>query len=141
MILVQRDLDILLRGVDDGRKTFANTMKYISVTTSANFGNMISMAFASLFLPFLPLLASQILLNNFLSDVPSLAIATDNVDPDQTVSPRHWDIGFVRRFMFAFGLVSSVFDFVTFGFLILIVQASAGVFQTAWFVELSLNSR
>ena len=93
------------------------------------------MAFASLFLPFLPLLASQILLNNFLSDVPSLAIATDNVDPDQTVSPRHWDIGFVRRFMFAFGLVSSVFDFVTFGFLILIVQASAGVFQTAWFVE------
>ena len=88
IILLKHDLGVLVRGVDDGRKTFANTMKYISITTSANFGNMISMAFASLFLPFLPLLAAQILLNNFLSDVPSLAIASDNVDPDQPRSPR-----------------------------------------------------
>lgn len=135
MILLQRDLGVLLRGVEDGRRTFANTMKYISITTSANFGNMISMAFASLMLPFLPLLAPQILLNNFLSDMPSLAIATDNVDPDQVDRPRHWDIGFVRRFMMTFGLVSSAFDFVTFAFLIVVAGATAQVFQTAWFVE------
>ncbi len=135
MILLKRDLAVVLRGVDDGRTTFANTMKYIAITTSANFGNMVSMAFASLFLPFLPLLAPQILLNNFLSDVPSLAIATDNVDAAQTRTPRHWDIGYVRRFMVAFGLVSSVFDFVTFGFLLFIAGAGAQIFQTAWFVE------
>jgi len=135
MILLERDLGVLLRGVDDGRKTFANTMKYISITTSANFGNMISMAFASLALPFLPLLAPQILLNNFLSDVPSLAIATDNVDPDQVHTPRRWDIAFVRRFMVTFGLVSSVFDFVTFAFLLLVAGATEQVFQTGWFVE------
>jgi Mg2+-importing ATPase len=135
MILLQRDLGVVLRGVDDGRATFANTMKYIAITTSANFGNMISMAFASLFLPFLPLLAPQILLNNLLSDVPSLAIATDNVDAEQTRGPRHWDIGYVRRFMVAFGLVSSVFDFVTFGFLILVAGATVQIFQTGWFVE------
>lgn len=135
MILLERDLGVLLRGVDDGRKTFANTMKYISITTSANFGNMISMAFASLALPFLPLLAPQILLNNFLSDVPSLAIATDNVDTDQVRTPRRWDIAFVRRFMVTFGLVSSLFDALTFGFLLLVAGATAQVFQTGWFVE------
>jgi Mg2+-importing ATPase len=135
MILLQRDLGVLLRGIDDGRKTFANTMKYISITTSANFGNMISMAFASLALPFLPLLAPQILLNNFLSDVPSLAIATDNVDPDQVHTPRRWDIAFVRRFMVTFGLVSSLFDFITFAFLLLVARATEQVFQTGWFVE------
>ncbi|WP_160011179.1 magnesium-translocating P-type ATPase [Rhizobium sp. 18055] len=135
MILLQRDLGVLLTGIDDSRKTFANTMKYISITTSASFGNMISMAFASLFLPFLPLLAKQILLNNFLSDLPSLAIASDNVDIDQTKSPRHWDIGYIRRFMLSFGLVSTLFDFITFGFLLGVVQASAETFQTAWFVE------
>lgn len=135
MILLQRDLGVLLRGIDDGRRTFANTMKYIAITTSANFGNMVSMAFASLALPFLPLLAPQILLNNFLSDLPSLAIATDNVDADQVRTPRRWDIGYVRRFMVAFGLVSSAFDFVTFAFLILLAGATAQVFQTAWFVE------
>jgi len=135
MILLERDLGVLLRGVDDGRRTFANTMKYISITTSANFGNMVSMAFASLALPFLPLLAPQILLNNFLSDVPSLAIATDNVDADQVRTPRRWDIAFVRRFMVTFGLVSSVFDFITFAFLLLVAGAAAEVFQTGWFVE------
>ena len=124
MILLERDLGVLLRGVDDGRRTFANTMKYISITTSANFGNMVSMAFASLALPFLPLLAPQILLNNFLSDVPSLAIATDNVDADQVRTPQRWDIAFVRRFMVTFGLVSSVFDFITFAFLLLAAGAA-----------------
>ncbi|WP_044549325.1 magnesium-translocating P-type ATPase [Mesorhizobium japonicum] len=135
IILLKQDLGVLVRGVDDGRKTFANTMKYISITTSANFGNMISMAVASLFLPFLPLLAKQILLNNFLSDVPSLAIASDNVDPDQLRRPRHWDIRFVRRFMISFGLVSSLFDFATFAFLLFFARATEAAFQTAWFVE------
>ncbi|ANT53853.1 magnesium-translocating P-type ATPase [Mesorhizobium amorphae CCNWGS0123] len=135
IILLKQDLGVLVRGVDDGRKTFANTMKYISITTSANFGNMISMAVASLFLPFLPLLAAQILLNNFLSDIPSLAIASDNVDPGQLRRPRRWDIGFVRRFMIGFGLVSSLFDFATFAFLLLFAHATAATFQTAWFVE------
>ncbi len=135
IILLKRDLDVLVRGVDDGRKTFANTMKYISITTSANFGNMISMAAASLYLPFLPLLAKQILLNNFLSDIPSLAIASDNVDPDQLQQPRHWDIKFIRRFMISFGLVSSLFDFVTFAFLLLVVHAQPPAFQTGWFIE------
>ncbi|WP_245437818.1 MULTISPECIES: magnesium-translocating P-type ATPase [unclassified Mesorhizobium] len=135
IILLKQDLGVLVRGVDDGRKTFANTMKYISITTSANFGNMISMAVASLFLPFLPLLAKQILLNNFLSDVPSLAIASDNVDPDQLHRPRHWDIRFVRRFMISFGLVSSLFDFATFAFLLFFAHATEAAFQTAWFVE------
>ncbi|WP_246681059.1 magnesium-translocating P-type ATPase [Mesorhizobium sp. B2-3-15] len=135
IILLKQDLGVLVRGLDDGRKTFANTMKYISITTSANFGNMISMAVASLFLPFLPLLAKQILLNNFLSDVPSLAIASDNVDPDQLRRPRHWDIRFVRRFMISFGLVSSLFDFATFAFLLFFAHATEAAFQTAWFVE------
>ncbi|CDX21334.1 magnesium transporter [Mesorhizobium sp. ORS 3324] len=135
IILLKRDLSVLVRGVDDGRKTFANTMKYISITTSANFGNMISMAAASLYLPFLPLLAKQILLNNFLSDIPALAIASDNVDADQLRRPRHWDIRSVRRFMVSFGLVSSLFDFATFAFLVLAVHAAPAVFQTAWFVE------
>jgi Mg2+-importing ATPase len=135
MILMRRDLGVLLRGVDDGRRTFANTMKYIAITTSANFGNMISMAVASLALPFLPLLAPQILLNNLLSDVPSLAIATDNVDADQVEAPRHWNIGYVRRFMVVFGLVSSVFDFMTFAFLLLLGGATAATFQTGWFTE------
>jgi Mg2+-importing ATPase len=135
IVLLKRDLGVLLRGVDDGRRTFVNTMKYISTTTSANFGNMISMAFASLGLPFLPLLAPQILLNNFLSDIPALAIAADNVDMEETVTPRRWDIAFVRRFMVAFGLVSSAFDFLTFGFLLLVTHAAAPLFQTAWFVE------
>jgi Mg2+-importing ATPase len=135
MILLKRDLGVLLRGIDDGRRTFANTMKYVSITTSANFGNMISMACASLFLPFLPLLAKQILLNNLLSSMPSLAIAGDNVDPEQIETPRRWDIGSVRRFMVSFGLVSSAFDFLTFGFLLLVMHATPETFRTAWFVE------
>jgi len=135
IVLLKQDLGVLLRGIDDGRRTFTNTMKYISITTSANFGNMISMAFASLYLPFLPLLAKQILLNNFLSDLPSMAIATDNVEPEDIARPKHWDLTYIRRFMLAFGLVSSFFDFMTFGFLLYVVKAGAETFQTAWFIE------
>ncbi|MBX5085746.1 magnesium-translocating P-type ATPase [Rhizobium lentis] len=135
MVLLRRDLGVLVQGVDDGRTTFANTMKYISITTSANFGNMISMALASVALPFLPLLAQQVLLNNFLSDIPSFAIATDNVDEEDRRRPRHWEIGSVRRFMVTFGLVSSLFDLLTFGFLIFLVGTGERHFQTAWFLE------
>lgn len=135
IVLLKRDLNVLLRGIDDGRKSFANTMKYISITTSANFGNMISMALASMFLPFLPLLAKQILLNNLLSDLPALAIADDNVDRADTRIPRRWNISYVRRFMVSFGLVSSLFDFVTFAALVLVAKAAPATFQTAWFVE------
>ena len=134
-VLLKQDLDVLRQGIEEGRRTFANTLKYVFTTTSANFGNMFSMAGASLFLPFLPLLAKQILLNNFLSDFPSLTIATDNVDPELVEKPRRWDIKFIRDIMVIFGLISSVFDFLTFGTLIFIVQAAPAEFRTGWFVE------
>jgi Mg2+-importing ATPase len=134
-VLLKQDLDVLRQGIEEGRRTFANTLKYVFTTTSANFGNMFSMAGASLFLPFLPLLAKQILLNNFLSDFPSLTIATDNVDPELVEKPRRWDIKFIRDIMIIFGLISSVFDFLTFGVLIFIVKAAPAEFRTGWFVE------
>jgi Mg2+-importing ATPase len=115
--------------------TFANTLKYILTTISANFGNMFSMAGASLFLPFLPLLASQILLNNFLSDIPGTTIATDNVDPEWVAKPRRWNTVFIRDYMILFGLVSSIFDFMTFGVLLYIFRASPKEFRTGWFIE------
>ncbi len=103
---------MLAQGIDEGRQTFANTLKYVFITTSANFGNMLSMAGASLFLPFLPLLPKQILLNNFLSDVPSMTIADRHRGPRAgRATPRRWDIRFIRNFMIVFGLVSSVFDY------------------------------
>ncbi len=134
-VLLKQDLDVLRQGIEEGRRTFANTMKYVFTTTSANFGNMFSMAGASLFLPFLPLLAKQILLNNFLSDFPSLTIATDNVDPELVEKPRRWDVKFIRDIMVIFGLISSVFDFLTFGALIFIIKAAPAEFRTGWFVE------
>lgn len=134
-VLLKQDLDVLRQGIEEGRRTFANTLKYVFTTTSANFGNMFSMAGASLFLPFLPLLAKQILLNNFLSDFPSLTIAADNVDPELVANPRRWDIKFIRDMMVIFGLISSLFDFLTFGLLIFIVQAAPAAFRTGWFVE------
>ncbi|WP_420828376.1 magnesium-translocating P-type ATPase [Devosia salina] len=135
IVLLRRDLGVVVRGVEDGRIIFANTMKYILVTTSANLGNMISMAAASLFLPFLPMLAKQILLNNFLSDLPCLAIASDAVDPADLKAPHGWDIRQVQRSMFGFGLVSSLFDFVTFAFLLYVARGEVTAFQTGWFVE------
>ena len=134
-VLLKQDLDILKEGIDVGRVTFANSLKYILTTISANFGNMFSMAIVSLYLPFLPLLASQILLNNFLSDIPGTAIAGDNVDPEWVAKPRRWDTIFIRRYMVLFGLVSSIFDMLTFGILLFIFQASEAMFHTGWFLE------
>ncbi|MBO0764824.1 MAG: magnesium-translocating P-type ATPase [Hyphomicrobiaceae bacterium] len=134
VVLLRRDLEVLRSGVLDGRRTFANTLKYIFITTSANFGNMISMAAATLVLPFLPLTATQILLNNFLSDFPSVAISTDNVDHDALAQAQRWSIADVRVFMIVFGLISTVFDLLTFGLLLYVFQASEPLFQTTWFV-------
>ncbi len=135
IILLKKDLSVLIRGVEEGRKTFANTLKYIFMATSANFGNMFSMAGASLFLNFLPLLPSQILLTNLLTDFPEMSIATDRVDEELVAKPLRWDIGFIRRFMLVFGLISSIFDFITFGVLLLILKGSKEQFRTGWFIE------
>jgi Mg2+-importing ATPase len=134
-VLLRRDLGVLRAGIEEGRRTFANTLKYIFTTTSANFGNMLSMAGASLFLPFLPLLAKQILLNNFMSDFPAMGIAGDNVDEDMVARPHRWNVRFIRDFMIIFGLVSSVFDYATFGLLLVVVRATEQQFQTGWFIE------
>ncbi len=135
IVLLDQNLPVILAGVEEGRKTFMNTMKYIMVTTSANFGNMFSMALASLFLPFLPLLPVQILLNNFLSDLPAIAIASDNVDSEMTGSPKRWKIKSIWRFMILFGLQSSLFDFAVFGWLYFQFKTSIQEFRTAWFME------
>jgi P-type Mg2+ transporter len=133
-VLLDRHLDVIYRGIVEGRKTFANTLKYVLMTMSANLGNMISMAIASLWLPFLPLLAGQILLNNFLSDIPALGLGSDAVDEELVSRPRRWDMRFIGRFMLEFGLLSSVFDFLTFGSLLLL-QARPELFRSGWFVE------
>jgi Mg2+-importing ATPase len=135
IILLKKDLSVLVHGVQEGRKTFANTLKYAFMATSANFGNMFSMAGVSLFLPFLPLLPKQILLTNLMTDFPEMTIATDSVDTEMVEEPRRWNITFIRRFMVTFGLISSVFDYLTFGVLLLLLHASKDLFRTAWFVE------
>lgn len=135
IVLLEQNLNVLVDGVKSGRVTFANTMKYIFMATSANFGNMFSMAGASLFLKFLPLLPKQILLSNLMTDFPELNIATDNVDEEMTTKPQHWDISFIKRFMFVFGLLSSVFDYLTFGVLIFLLNARESEFQTIWLME------
>ncbi len=134
-LLLRKDLGILRLGIDEGRNTFANTLKYILTTISANFGNMFSMAIASVFLPFLPLLASQILLNNFLADIPATAIASDRVDPEWVAKPRRWDTRFIRDYMVRFGLISSMFDMLTFAALLWVFRASPEEFRTGWFLE------
>jgi Mg2+-importing ATPase len=139
LVLLERDLDVIRRGIEEGRHTFANTLKYVLMTTSANLGNMISMAIASLVLPFLPLLAGQILLNNFLSDVPAIGLATDRVDREMVERPRRWNMRFIGRFMLEFGLLSSLFDFATFAVLLLAFAADATLFRTGWFVESLLS--
>ncbi|MGH2406525.1 MAG: magnesium-translocating P-type ATPase [Candidatus Limnocylindrales bacterium] len=135
IVLLDKDLRVLLDGVRQGRRTFANTMKYVYTTTSANFGNMVSMAVAAVALPFLPLLAVQILLINFLTDFPSTTIATDDVDLEQLQRPETWDIGFVRTFMIVFGIISSAFDFATFAVLRIGFGADAVAFRSGWFIE------
>lgn len=135
VILLEKDLGVLADGVTEGRRIFTNTIKYVMMGTSSNFGNMFSAAGASIFLPFLPMLPGQILLNNLLYDTGQLAIPTDHVDNEQLAKPSHWDIGFIRRFMIIFGPLSSVFDFATFGVLLWVFHASEPLFQTGWFVE------
>ncbi|TAH51487.1 MAG: magnesium-translocating P-type ATPase [Betaproteobacteria bacterium] len=134
VVLLKSDLGVLRTGVEEGRRTFANTLKYISITTSANFGNMVSMALATPLLPFLPLAAKQILLNNFLSDLPSIAISTDRVDREHITRVQRWNVGEVRRFMIVFGLISSAFDLLTFFVLLKLFGAGESLFQTSWFV-------
>lgn len=135
IILLNKDLEVLMAGVKEGRKTFSNTLKYILMATSANFGNMFSMAGASLFLSYLPLLPSQILLTNLLTDLPEMTIANDNVEEKMIIKPRRWNLSFIKKFMISFGLLSSVFDFATFGTLLLLLDADEKLFRTGWFVE------
>src|SRR6266496_3698095 len=135
IVLLEKDLRVLVQGVREGRATFANTLKYVFMATSANFGNMFSMAGVSLFLPFLPLLPKQILLTNLMTDFPEMTIATDRVDAEMIDHPRRWDIKTIRKFMIIFGLVSSVFDYLTFGSLLLILHATQDQFRTGWFLE------
>ncbi|MEA5598819.1 magnesium-translocating P-type ATPase [Rivularia sp. UHCC 0363] len=135
IVLMEKDLNVLIEGVKQGRVTFANTLKYVFMATSANFGNMFSMAGLSLFLPFLPLLPSQILLTNLLTDFPELTIATDRVDREQVSQPRRWNIHFIRNFMLVFGLLSSMFDYLTFAALLLLLQADQAQFRTGWLME------
>lgn len=137
IILLEKDLAVLNDGIMEGRRCFANIMKYIVMGTSSNFGNMFSMAAASLFLPFLPMLPTQILLNNFLYDVSQISIPSDNVDPALLHRPKRWQIGFIRQFMMIIGPISSIYDFLTFGVLLWVFHASANapLFHTGWFVE------
>lgn len=135
IVLMEKDLTVLSEGVIEGRKTFSNTMKYVFMATSANFGNMFSMALLSLFLPFLPLLPVQVLLINLLTDLPEMTIAGDSVDPELIDRPRRWSIKFIRSFMVVFGLLSSLFDYLTFGALLFLLHASVDQFRTGWFME------
>ncbi len=135
IILLEKNLDVMNYGIVEGRKTYQNTLKYIFITISANFGNMFSLAGASVLLPFLPLLPSQVLLTNILSDAPTLSIASDEVDQEMLEKPRKWDIRLIRRFMIVFGLESSIFDLITFGFLYWVCHTTQDEFRTGWFVE------
>ncbi|HEX7746694.1 MAG TPA: magnesium-translocating P-type ATPase [Micromonosporaceae bacterium] len=135
VLLLEKDLDVLADGVSEGRRIFANTIKYVLMGTSSNFGNMFSAAGASAFLPFLPMLPSQILLNNLIYDLTQVAIPTDRVDVDQLARPAHWDLREIRRFMLTFGPLSSLFDFLAFAILLGVLHAGPVEFRTGWFVE------
>jgi len=125
----------LMDGVIEGRKAFGNTMKYMMMGLSSNFGNMFSMVGAALFLPFFPMTAGQILLNNFLYDASQLAIPSDKVDEEYLSKPKHWDMKFIKKFMLIFGPISSIFDFLTFYLLYSVFNLSGSLFQTGWFIE------
>ena len=135
IVLLQNNLNVLLSGIKEGRRTFINTLKYIFIATSANFGNMFSMAGASLFLKFLPLLPKQILLTNLFTDFPSLQIASDSVDKAWLENPVKWDMKFIKKFMIIFGITSSIFDYLTFFVLLAIFKADESLFQTGWMLE------
>lgn len=134
-VLMEKDLSVLLDGIKEGRKTFANTLKYIFINTGSTFGNMFSVAVASLLLPFLPMLPKQILLTNFITDFPYLTIASDNVDEEQLDKPGKWDLKFIRNYMVIFGIHSSIFDVITFVTLLYILKVKESAFQTGWFIE------
>jgi P-type Mg2+ transporter len=140
IVLLEKDLGVLANGVKEGRKTFANTLKYVFMATSANFGNMFSMAGASLFLTFLPLLPRQILLTNLMTDFPETTIGTDNVDSEMVEQPRCWNVAFIRNFMIVFGILSSVFDYIAFGVLIFVLKSPMEIFRTGWFIESVLSA-
>lgn len=135
IILLRKSLRVLAQGIVEGRKTFSNITKYVLNTVSANFGNMMTVAVSSLFLAFIPLLPSQILLNNLVSDLPLVTISTDNVDADLLERPRRWDLPMIVRFMVGFGLLSVLFDLLLIGGLLFVIRADAALFRTAWFVE------
>lgn len=135
VVLLDKDLGVLAEGVMEGRRIFANTIKYVLMGTSSNFGNMFSAATASVVLSFLPMLPGQILLNNLLYDTGQLAIPGDRVDKEQLLAPSHWNIGFIRRFMFLFGPISSLFDFATFALMLFAFNAVPGEFRAGWFIE------
>nr|MBS1901109.1 magnesium-translocating P-type ATPase [Actinomycetota bacterium] len=135
VLLLDKDLDVLADGVTEGRRIFANTIKYVMMGTSSNFGNMFSASAASIVLPFLPMLPGQILLNNLLYDASQLVIPADRVDPEQLRAPSHWDIAAVRRFMLLFGPISSLFDFATFGLMLFVFHAAPPEFRSGWFIE------
>jgi Mg2+-importing ATPase len=134
-VLMEKDLGVLADGIDEGRKSFANSMKYILINTGATFGNMFSLAGASLLLPFLPMLPKQILLTNFLTDFPYLAIASDNIDEEQMEKPAKWNFKTIRSFMIVFGIHSSIFDFITFFVIYFYFKSNEAGFQTSWFIE------
>nr|WP_268895581.1 HAD-IC family P-type ATPase [Streptococcus catagoni] len=135
IVLLEQDLRVLIDGVLEGRRIFANTLKYIFIATSANFGNMFSMAGASLFLPFLPLLPQQILSMNLLTDFPALQMSTDSVEKEWILQPMTWNMQFIQRFMIVFGLVSTIFDYLTFYVLLAIFHSNELAFQSGWFLE------
>ena len=134
-VLMEKDLKVIIDGIKEGRKTFANTLKYIFINTGSTFGNMFSVAIASLLLPFLPMLPKQILLTNFITDFPYLTIASDNVDQEQLNRPGKWNLKLIRNYMIIFGLHSSIFDVITFLILYYLLKVKESAFQTAWFVE------
>ncbi|SDX50583.1 Mg2+-importing ATPase [Flavobacterium degerlachei] len=134
-VLMEKDLSVIIDGIKEGRKTFANTLKYIFINTGSTFGNMFSVAIASLLLPFLPMLPKQILLTNFITDFPYLTIASDNVDAEQLKKTGKWNLKFIRNYMIIFGLHSSIFDVITFLVLYYLLKVKESAFQTAWFIE------
>ncbi|HET6993062.1 MAG TPA: HAD-IC family P-type ATPase, partial [Bacteroidia bacterium] len=134
-VLMEKNLMVLVDGIKEGRKTFSNTIKYILISTGSTFGNMVSVAIASLILPFLPMLPKQILLTNFITDFPYLTISSDNVDEDQLERAGRWDLKLIRRYMVIFGIHSSLFDVITFVTLFFILKVKESAFQTGWFVE------
>ena len=138
-VLMEKNLMVLVDGIKEGRKTFANTMKYLFISTGSTFGNMCSVAAASLVLPFLPMLPKQILLTNFLTDFPFLMVTSDNVDQEQLQRPGKWDIKLIRSYMVVFGVHSSIFDLITFMTLYFLLKVKESQFQTSWFIESVLS--